>query len=93
MVNGGPRELSICDARAIPSILGFKAKCEKGPFYDSMEQSVSSTRDEVWHKERRKVWDSAMKMCEFLPRSLPASALGLFRFLVVWEEIALKRLI
>ncbi|RDW83071.1 hypothetical protein BP5796_04562 [Coleophoma crateriformis] len=60
-VRTGPRELSISDPRAIPHILGFSSKAFKGPFYDSMEDSVNTTRDRVFHKQRRKVWDSSMK--------------------------------
>ncbi|KAF8850804.1 cytochrome P450 [Acephala macrosclerotiorum] len=60
-VRTGPRELSIIDPQAIPLILGFSSKTFKGPFYDSMEDSVSTARDEVFHKQRRKVWDSSMK--------------------------------
>ena len=62
----GPRELSILDPQAIPLILGFSSKTFKGPFYDSMEDSVSTTRDKVFHKQRRKIWDSSMKQCKFL---------------------------
>lgn len=64
-LNAGPRELSICDPKAIPLILGFSSKTFKGPFYDSMEDSVSTTRDKVFHKQRRKVWDSSMKQCKY----------------------------
>ncbi|RDW71423.1 hypothetical protein BP6252_07986 [Coleophoma cylindrospora] len=60
-VRTGPRELSIGDPRAIPHILGVSSKAFKGPFYDSMEDSVNTTRDRVFHKQRRKVWDSSMK--------------------------------
>ena len=60
----GPRELSILDPQAIPLILGFSSKTFKGPFYDSMEDSVSTTRDKVFHKQRRKIWDSSIKQCE-----------------------------
>jgi hypothetical protein len=60
----GPRELSITDPKALQIILGFNSKTFKGPFYDSMEESVSTTRDKVFHKQRRQVWDSSMKSCE-----------------------------
>lgn len=59
----GPRELSITDPNALPIILGFSSKTFKGPFYDSMEESVSTTRDKAFHKQRRQVWDSSMKSC------------------------------
>lgn len=62
----GPRELSITDPDALPIILGFSSKTFKGPFYASMEESVSTTRDKVFHKWRRQIWDSSMKSCEYL---------------------------
>jgi hypothetical protein len=60
----GPRELSITDPNAINAIYGFSSKTFKGPFYDSMEESVNTTRDKVFHKQRRIVWDSSMKSCK-----------------------------
>lgn len=60
----GPRELSITDPEAVSLIYGFTSKTFKGPFYDSMEESVSTTRDKVFHKQRRQVWDSSLKSCE-----------------------------
>lgn len=62
----GPRELSITDPKVIPIILGFGSKTFKGPVYASMEESVSTTRDKVFHKQRRQVWDSSIKSCEVL---------------------------
>lgn len=64
LILAGPRELSINDPKAIPLILGFTAKASKGPFYDSMEDSVSTTRDSAFHKQRRKVWDTSIKSRE-----------------------------
>jgi hypothetical protein len=63
-INTGPRELSIRDPKGIPLILGFTSKPFKEPFYDSMEDSVSTMRDKVFYKQRRKVWDTSMKSCE-----------------------------
>ena len=60
----GPRELSITDPNALSYVLGFGAKTSKGPFYDSMEESVSTTTNKAFHKHRRHVWDSSMKLCE-----------------------------
>ncbi|KAL2061564.1 hypothetical protein VTL71DRAFT_6941 [Oculimacula yallundae] len=60
-VRTGPRELSICDPAAIKCILGYGAKPGKGPAYDSMEESVNTTRDREFHTERRKIWDSSLK--------------------------------
>ncbi|OJD34098.1 cytochrome p450 monooxygenase [Diplodia corticola] len=60
-VRTGPRELSIRDPKALSAILGFTSKTLKGPFYDGMEDSVSTTRDKKLHKSRRKLWDTSMK--------------------------------
>lgn len=60
-VRTGPRELTIFDPEAIQAILGFQSKTSKGPFYDIMEKSLHLNRDRVWHRQRRKVWDNAMK--------------------------------
>lgn len=64
-VRTGPRELSVTDPKAISLIYGFTSKTFKGPAYASMEESVSTTRDKVFHKERRQVWDSSMKSLLF----------------------------
>ncbi|KAF2707633.1 putative benzoate 4-monooxygenase cytochrome P450 [Pleomassaria siparia CBS 279.74] len=60
-VRTGPRELTIGDPNALPHVLGFQSKAFKGSWYDSMEESISTTRDRVFHKQRRKVYDSAIK--------------------------------
>ncbi|KAI9054769.1 hypothetical protein LZ554_001918 [Drepanopeziza brunnea f. sp. 'monogermtubi'] len=60
-VRTGPRELSVADPAAVSHILGYGAKTNKGPFYESMEKSVSTTRDRNFHTQRRKVWDSSLK--------------------------------
>ncbi|KAF2496864.1 cytochrome P450 [Lophium mytilinum] len=56
-----PRELLIFDLEAIAPVLGYSSKTLKGPFYDSMEDSVNTTRDKEFHRKRRKIWDDAMK--------------------------------
>ncbi|KAL4926701.1 uncharacterized protein BDV17DRAFT_149951 [Aspergillus undulatus] len=58
----GPRELVIFDAAAVTPVLGFASVTGKGPFYDSMETSVNTTRDRVFHRKRGKVWDNAFKI-------------------------------
>lgn len=57
----GPRELIIFDTGAIKPILGISSKARKGPFYDTMEQSLHITTDHEFHKKRRKIWDMAFK--------------------------------
>lgn len=65
-IRTGPRELSITDPAAINFILGYGAKPGKGPVYDSMEESVNTTRDREFHTQRRKIWDSGLKSCMYL---------------------------
>ncbi|KAF1364852.1 cytochrome P450 [Lizonia empirigonia] len=69
-VRTGPRELSIFDPEAVHSVLGLQSKTSKGPFYDVMERSLHLNRDILWHRQRRKVWDNAMKtsISDFAPR-------------------------
>ncbi|KAL3465446.1 cytochrome P450 [Aspergillus heterothallicus] len=69
-VRTGPRELVIFDAEAIKPVLGFASVTGKGPFYDSMETSVNTTRDKEFHRQRRKVWDNAFKtsLADFAPQ-------------------------
>lgn len=69
-VRTGPRELSIFNPDAVQSVLGFQSKTSKGPFYDVMEKSLHLNRDKPWHRQRRKVWDNAMKtsLSNFAPR-------------------------
>lgn len=69
-VRTGPRELSIFDPEAVQSILGLQSKTSKGPFYDVMERSLHLNRDILWHRQRRKIWDNAMKtsISDFAPR-------------------------
>jgi cytochrome P450 len=57
----GPRELTVFDAAAIQPILGTNSKTSKGPFFDVMEKSLHLNRDKAFHRQRRRVWDSAMK--------------------------------
>jgi hypothetical protein len=37
---------------------------KKDPFYAQLTDSVNTTDNPVFHKERRKIWDFAMKECE-----------------------------
>ncbi|KAH9870516.1 hypothetical protein IAQ61_005992 [Plenodomus lingam] len=69
-VRTGPRELSIFDPAAVQQILGFQSKTTKGPFYDVMERSLHLNRDKAFHRQRRRVWDNAMKtsLNAFAPR-------------------------
>ncbi|KAF1943290.1 cytochrome P450 [Clathrospora elynae] len=60
-VRTGPRELTIFDAAAIQSILGAQSKTSKGPFFDVMEKSLHLNRDKTFHRQRRRIWDNAMK--------------------------------
>lgn len=67
LINGitiGPRELVIFDPAALIPVLGSGSITGKGPFYDSLETSVSTTRDKEFHRKRRKIWDNAFKKCE-----------------------------
>ncbi len=65
-IRTGPRELSITDPAAIRFILGYGAKPSKGPVYDSMEESVNTTRDREFHTQRRRIWDLSLKMRMYL---------------------------
>ncbi|KAF2801643.1 putative benzoate 4-monooxygenase cytochrome P450 [Mytilinidion resinicola] len=69
-VRTGPREILIFDPEAIAPVLGYSSKTLKGPFYDSMEDSVNTTRDKEFHRKRRKIWDNAMKtsLADYAPR-------------------------
>jgi hypothetical protein len=62
-VRTGPREITIFDPAAVQPLLGVKSLTTKGPFYDVMETSLHLNRDKVFHKQRRKIWDNAMKEC------------------------------
>jgi hypothetical protein len=62
-VRTGPREIAIFDPAAVQPLLGFKSLTTKGPFYDVMETSLHLNRDKVFHRQRRKIWDNAMKEC------------------------------
>ncbi|KAK7187825.1 benzoate 4-monooxygenase cytochrome P450 [Paraphaeosphaeria sporulosa] len=69
-VRTGPREISIYDPAAIAPILGLSSKSPKGPFYDIMEDTLHMTRNQTFHKQRRRVWDNAMKssLSHYAPR-------------------------
>jgi hypothetical protein len=60
-VRTGPRELTIYDPAAMQPILGFQSRTTKAPHYDILEKSVNLNRDKSWHRQRRKIWDIAMK--------------------------------
>ncbi|KAB2574534.1 benzoate 4-monooxygenase cytochrome P450 [Lasiodiplodia theobromae] len=66
----GPRDLSITDPNAIIPILGPSAKTSKGPFYGSLEESVHTTLNKEFHRQRRRVWDNGFKAAleDFAPR-------------------------
>ncbi|KAF1840748.1 cytochrome P450 [Cucurbitaria berberidis CBS 394.84] len=68
-VRTGPRELSIFDPAAVQPIMGFQSRTTKGPFYDVMEKSLHLNRDKVFHRQRRRIWDNAMKtsLSDFAP--------------------------
>jgi hypothetical protein len=57
----GPRELTIFDVDAIPFVLGVQAKTSKGPLFDIMEKSMHLSRDKQFHRQRRRIWDNAVK--------------------------------
>lgn len=61
----GPREITIGDPAAIHVVHGLKTKVKKGPFYAALTDSLHTTDDAVFHRERRKVWDFAMKECTY----------------------------
>jgi cytochrome P450 len=61
LTTSGPRELTIFDPAAIQPILGTNSKTSKGPFFDVMEKSLHLNRDKAFHRQRRRVWDNAMK--------------------------------
>ncbi|QGA22244.1 hypothetical protein EYB26_009960 [Talaromyces marneffei] len=69
-VRTGPRELVIFDPAALTPVLGFASITGKGPFYDSMETSVNTSRDKEFHRKRRKIWDNAFKksLSDYGPR-------------------------
>ena len=51
-------------------MLGFQSETTKGPFYDVMEKSLHLNRDKVFHRQRRRIWDNAMKtsLSDFAPQ-------------------------
>ncbi|KAF1960190.1 cytochrome P450 [Byssothecium circinans] len=69
-VRVGPRELAIFDPAAIQPLLGFKSPTTKGPFYDLLTKSLHLSRDKAFHRQRRKIWDNAMKdsLSDYAPR-------------------------
>ncbi|KAF2443276.1 cytochrome P450 [Karstenula rhodostoma CBS 690.94] len=69
-VRTGPREISVYDPAAIGPILGLSSKSLKGPFYDIMEETLHMNRNQAFHKQRRRIWDNAMKnsLSDYAPR-------------------------
>ncbi|KAH7414182.1 cytochrome P450 [Phaeosphaeria sp. MPI-PUGE-AT-0046c] len=69
-VRTGPRELTIFDVDAVPVIYGVQAKTSKGTFFDMMERTLHQTRDKQFHRQRRRIWDGALKasLSDFAPR-------------------------
>ena len=65
-IRTGPRELLVCDAEAVNPLLGYQSKTLKGPFYGSMELSIHTNRDKIFHRQRRKIWDNAFKKCLYM---------------------------
>jgi hypothetical protein len=62
-IQPGPRELTIFDVDAIPTVLGIQSKTSKGPLFDIMDKSLHLNRDKQFHRQRRRVWDNAFKTC------------------------------
>lgn len=58
-VRTGPWELTIFDPAALSPILGTRAM--KGPFYGAMEKTLHTNQDIEFHRQRRRVWDNAIK--------------------------------
>ncbi|POS72648.1 benzoate 4-monooxygenase cytochrome P450 [Diaporthe helianthi] len=60
-VRVGPTELSITDPAAFAAIYGPTSKCTKGPFYNTLNPTVSlhMTRNKKEHAQRRRAWDMA----------------------------------
>lgn len=58
----GPNELVIRDPAALAPLLGVRNK--KGPFYGATQKSLHTNQDPEFHKQRRKIWDTAFKQGE-----------------------------
>ncbi|KAI0864888.1 cytochrome P450 [Xylaria cubensis] len=57
----GSNDLSIAHPKAVQAIYGPGSKCRKSEFYDLTQPMVSmhSTRDNVLHSKRRRLWSTA----------------------------------
>ncbi|KAL4954336.1 cytochrome P450 [Aspergillus filifer] len=69
----GPREISINNADAVRDIHGPGTVCNKGPWYDNTYPArlLQTTRDKVWHAQRRRVWDrgfATKAIGQYMPR-------------------------
>lgn len=61
IVRVGPTELSIADPNAFNAIHSATSQCERGPWYNILNPTVSlqMVRDRKEHGRRRKAWDRA----------------------------------
>lgn len=70
-VRVGPSEISIADPAAFNAIHSATSQCERGPWYNILNPTVSlqMVRDKKEHGRRRKAWDRAFnpkgKCCVF----------------------------
>lgn len=64
IVRVGPNELSLMHPDAIPAIYGSQSQCRRAPWYDMAHPNVSlqSSRDQVLHDRRRRVWDKGFSI-------------------------------
>lgn len=60
-VRVGPTELSIADPAAFAAIHSATSQCERGPWYNVLNPTISlqMVRDRKEHARRRKAWDRA----------------------------------
>ncbi|CAN8099361.1 unnamed protein product [Discula destructiva] len=66
-VRVGPSEISIADPKAFNAIHSATSQCERGPWYNILNPTISlqMVRDRKEHGRRRKAWDRA-----FSPKAL-----------------------
>lgn len=60
-VRVGPQEISIADPKAFSAIHSATSQCERGPWYNILNPTISlqMLRDRKEHARRRKAWDRA----------------------------------
>lgn len=60
-VRVGPQEISIADPKAFNAIHSATSQCERGPWYNILNPTISlqMVRDRKEHGRRRKAWDRA----------------------------------